>query len=156
MRKIGHTVSIRMKRIEGCSVKRAWVRRTILAALDAEKVSAPLEIDCLITDDAGIQALNRRYRGIDRPTDVLSFALDEPGTDGTAFPIAPGGMAGMGILVVSYPTALEQAQRNRVTLEYEMRLLLVHGVLHLLGYDHEKRNEALVMRKREREILGLP
>ena len=95
------------------------------------------------------------YRGIDQPTDVLSFALDEPGTDGAAFPVTPGGTAGMGILVVSYPTAVEQAQRNRVAVEDELRLLLVHGMLHILGYDHEKQKEGLAMRKKEREILGL-
>jgi probable rRNA maturation factor len=156
MPKIVHRVSIRMKRISSCAVKRAWVRRMILAALEAEKVSAPLEIDCLVTDDAGIQVLNRRYRGIDRPTDVLSFALDEPGPGGAAFPENPEGTAGLGILVVSYPTAVEQAQRNCNTVEQEMRLLLVHGVLHILGYDHEKRPEAIAMRKRERQILGLP
>lgn len=150
-----HTVSIRMKRIKGCSVKRAWIRQTILAVLDAENVSAPLEIDCLVTNDAGIRALNSRYRGIDQPTDVLSFALDEPGTDGAAFPVTPGGTAGMGILVVSYPTAVEQAQRNRVAVEDELRLLLVHGMLHILGYDHERQKEGLAMRKKEREILGL-
>jgi probable rRNA maturation factor len=155
MRKIVHTVSIRMKRIKGCSVKRAWIRQTILAVLDAENVSAPLEIDCLVTNDAGIRALNSRYRGIDQPTDVLSFALDEPGTDGAAFPVTPGGTAGMGILVVSYPTAVEQAQRNRVAVEDELRLLLVHGMLHILGYDHERQKEGLAMRKKEREILGL-
>ncbi|MFA5399325.1 MAG: rRNA maturation RNase YbeY [Dehalococcoidia bacterium] len=144
-----------MKRIKGCSVKRAWIRQTILAVLDAENVSAPLEIDCLVTNDAGIRALNSRYRGIDQPTDVLSFALDEPGTDGAAFPVTPGGTAGMGILVVSYPTAVEQAQRNRVAVEDELRLLLVHGMLHILGYDHERQKEGLAMRKKEREILGL-
>ena len=154
MTKIVHTVSIRMKRIKGCPVKRSWIRQTILAALEAVKVSAPLEIDCLVTDDAGIQALNRRYRGIDRPTDVLSFALDEPGAGGAVFPVAPS-TAGMGILVVSYPTALAQARRNRVMPEDEMRLLLVHGVLHLLGYDHQKQKEGLAMRKKEREILAL-
>jgi len=148
-------VSIRMKRIKGCSVKRAWIRQTILAALEAEKVSAPLEIDCLVTDDAGIRALNSRYRGIDRPTDVLSFALDEAGTDGTAFPVIPGGTARMGILVVSYLMAVEQAQRNHIAVEDEMRLLLVHGVLHLLGYDHAKPKEGLAMRKKERAILAL-
>ncbi|MBN1689758.1 MAG: rRNA maturation RNase YbeY [Dehalococcoidia bacterium] len=150
-----HTVSIRMKRIKGCSVKCAWIRQTILAALEAEKVSAPLEIDCLVTDDAGIRALNSRYRGIDWPTDVLSFALDEAGTDGTAFPVIPGGTARVGILVVSYLTAVEQAQRNHIAFEDEMRLLLVHGVLHILGYDHERRPEAIAMRKKEREILAL-
>jgi len=155
MRKNAHTLNIRMKRIKGCPVRRVWIRQTILAALEAEKVSAPMEIDCLITDDAGIQVLNRRYRGIDQPTDVLSFALDEPGSDGSSFPKTPGSITGMGILVVSYPTALAQAERNSVHVEDEMGLLLVHGLLHLLGYDHSGRSDGAVMRRREKEILGL-
>jgi len=118
-------------------------------------VSAPMEIDCLITNDAVIQVLNRRYRGIDQPTDVLSFALDEPNSDGSSFPSTPGARSGIGILVISYPTALQQAERNGVPVDDEMRLLLVHGVLHLLGYDHSRKSDDLVMRGRERAILGL-
>ncbi len=114
-----------------------------------------MEIDCLITDDAGIQVLNSRYRGIDQPTDVLSFALDEPALDGAVFPSTPGSRTGLGILIVSYPIAVEQASRDGVPVEDEMGLLLVHGLLHLLGYDHSGRSNGAVMRRREKEILGL-
>ena len=139
--------------MEGCSLKRAWLRDTVLAVLAAEKVAGALEIDCMLTDDRTIRALNRKYRGIDEATDVLSFALDEAGRADNLFPGPPGHAAGMGILVVSYPTAQAQAARKGVNVEEEVRLLLVHGVLHILGYDHGGRVDALAMRRREKEIL---
>jgi len=150
-----HVVNIRLKGLKGYSLKRAWLKETVLAVLAAEKVAGSLEIDCMITDDSTIRALNRKYRGIDEPTDVLSFALDEAGPADSVFPGPPGPSARMGILVVSYPTALVQSARNHVTVEKELRLLLVHGVLHILGYDHSGRADALAMRRREREIVGL-
>jgi probable rRNA maturation factor len=150
-----HTVNIRLKGLKDYSLKRAWLKDTVLAALAAEKVAGPLEIDCLITDDSTMRDLNRRYRGIDQPTDVLSFALDEAGPADTVFTGPPGPQARMGILVVSYTTALSQAERNRIAVEDELRLLLVHGILHILGYDHGTHADALAMRRRERGILGL-
>ncbi len=154
MSQTAHTVNIRLKRMEGCSLKRAWLRDTVLAVLAAEKVAGALEIDCMLTDDQTIRALNRKYRGIDEPTDVLSFALDEAGQADSIFTGPPGPAARMGILVVSYPTAQAQAARKGVSVEEEMRLLLTHGVLHILGYDHGGRADTLVMRRREKEILG--
>jgi probable rRNA maturation factor len=151
-----HIVNIRLKRLKGCTLKRAWLKETVLAVLAAEKVARGLEIDCMLTDDQTMRAFNRKYRGIDQPTDVLSFALDEAGPADTAFPTAPGAPAGMGILVVSYPTALAQAARRGVSVEEEVRLLLVHGALHILGYDHAGRDDTLAMRRREKQILGLP
>jgi probable rRNA maturation factor len=151
-----HIVNIRLKRLKGCTLKRAWLKETVLAVLAAEKVARGLEIDCMLTDDPTMRAFNRKYRGIDQPTDVLSFALDEAGPADTAFPTVPGAPAGMGILVVSYPTALAQAARRGVSVEEEVRLLLVHGALHLLGYDHAGRDDTLAMRRREKQILGLP
>lgn len=155
MPKTVHTVNIRLKGLKGYSLKRAWLKKTILSVLAAEKQAGQLEIDCLITNDPTIQVLNRKYRGIDEPTDVLSFALDEAGPADTVFPGPPGPAAGMGILVVSYPTAVAQAAQNNVAAEEELRLLLVHGVLHILGYDHIRRADALTMRRREREIIGI-
>jgi probable rRNA maturation factor len=151
---IVHTVNIRLKRMDGCPLKRVWLKRTVLAVLAEEDVAGTLEIDCMITDDTVIRALNRQYRGIDQPTDVLSFALDEAGPADTVFPGPPGSPGRMGILVVSYPMAEAQAERKHVSVEGEMRLLLVHGVLHILGYDHGGRDDALAMRKREKEIVG--
>jgi len=147
-----HTVNIRLKRMDGCTLRRARLRDTVLAVLAAEKVTGSMEIDCMVTDDAAMRVLNRKYRGIDAPTDVLSFALDETGPGDTVFPGPPGPV--MGILVVSYPTALLQAGQKNVSVEEEVRLLLVHGVLHILGYDHVVRAGAAAMRKREREIVA--
>jgi len=150
-----HTVNIRLKRLDGCTLKRAWLKQTVQAMLAAEKVAGPMEIDCMITDDTAIRALNRKYRGMDEPTDVLSFALDEAGTDDTVFPSLPGSPCKMGVLVISYQTALLQAEQKHVKVEEEMLLLMVHGILHILGYDHGGRAGAAAMRRREREIVGL-
>ncbi|MCX5994296.1 MAG: rRNA maturation RNase YbeY [Chloroflexi bacterium] len=141
--------------MDGCTLKRAWLKQTVLAVLAAERVAVSMEIDCMITDDSTIRALNRKYRGIDEPTDVLSFALDEAGPFDTVFPRLPGSPGKMGILVISYATALTQAERRHVGVEEEVRLLLVHGVLHILGYDHDGRADTAAMRRREAEIVGL-
>lgn len=96
-----------------------------------------------------MRTLNRRYRGIDRPTDVLSFSLAE----GKAL-AAPVRL--LGDIVISVPVAARQAKREGHTLEREIERLLVHGILHLAGYDHERGvREALRMQARERRLLSL-
>jgi probable rRNA maturation factor len=150
-----HTVNIRLKRMDGCTLKRAWLKQTVLAVLAAEMVAGPMEIDCMVTDDPAIRALNRKYRGMDEPTDVLSFALDEAGAAGTSFPRFPGSPGKMGILVISYPTALAQATAKQAGVEEELLLLMVHGILHILGYDHGGRDDTAAMRRREREVVKL-
>jgi len=149
-------VNVRLRRLKGFPFKRAWLKETVMDVLAAEKADGPLEIDCMVTDDSTIHALNKKYRGVDRPTDVLSFALDEGGPGDTVFPRPAGAKAKMGILVISYPTAQAQAANNRISVEEELRLLLVHGVLHILGYDHSGRSDTARMRRRERELLGSP
>jgi probable rRNA maturation factor len=87
----------------------------------------------LITDEATSQALNQQYRGVDAPTDVLSFA-NTPDPD---FPDSSDTMGGhLGDLVISFPVAARQAQQAGHTAAAEVTLLVVHGMLHLLGYDH--------------------
>jgi probable rRNA maturation factor len=103
---------------------RARARR-LLRLLGAEAQ----ELSLLLTDDAEIAALNRDYRGKDRPTDVLSFSQHE-GVHGALHPEL------LGDVVLSVPTALRQARRRRATLLDELTVLLVHGTLHLLGHDH--------------------
>lgn len=106
-----------------------------------EQVSAR-EISILLTDDSEITDLNRTYRGLDKPTDVLAFALDE----------GPLQTESLGDVVISVERAAKQAISRRVSLEKELELLTVHGCLHLLGYDHETKEEARVMRNRTRVI----
>jgi probable rRNA maturation factor len=102
----------------------------MLAALDLSAA----ELSILLTDDAGIRVLNRTHRGKDKPTDVLSFPLDED-ADG------PDDVRLLGDVVLSIDTAERQARSRRRDLMEELRFLLAHGILHLIGYDHGTRPE---------------
>lgn len=125
---------------------RALARR----ALAAERVATPAELSIVLTDDATVRALNRDYRGADRATDVLSFAQEE----GAAFAHPAGEARHLGDVVISIDTARRQARRRGAELRDEVAHLLVHGILHLLGHDHEMPAEAAIMRAREDAILG--
>ncbi|MFI5394874.1 MAG: rRNA maturation RNase YbeY [Candidatus Binatia bacterium] len=107
------------------------------------------ELAVSLVDDAEIQRLNHEYRGQDRPTDVLAFAMREGAR-------APGDEAVLGDVVISLETASQQARRQRVSDADEVRILLVHGLLHLLGYDHERSaTEARRMKTMERRLHRL-
>lgn len=121
-----------------------------LKAHDAE----PCEVSVLLTDDIDMRQLNRDYRDIDAPTDVLAFSMRE-GEEGDLNP----GL--LGDLVVSLETAARQASTREGLggvcgdLETEVALLTVHGMLHLLGYDHQTQEEAKVMFEKQRSIFRL-
>ena len=108
------------------------------------------EVSITLTDNAYIHELNREYRGIDRPTDVLSFALNE-----SEEPEVKGGadLNVLGDLVISVERAEEQAAEYGHSVKREMAFLTVHGMLHLLGYDHMEEKDAEVMFKLQDEIL---
>jgi probable rRNA maturation factor len=96
----------------------------------------------VITDDVQVKELNRTYRGVDASTDVLAFsAADEEGT----FVPSPETPAYFGDIVISYPRAVEQAAAYGHSAEEELSILVVHGVLHLLGYDHERMEDRVEM-----------
>jgi probable rRNA maturation factor len=119
-------------------------------AVISEGVPALAELGLVITDDDTLRDLNRRYRGIDEPTDVLSFGLEsaEP------FVSPPDGVHRLGEVIVSFPMAERQAQEAGRALEAELAHLVVHGVLHLLGYNHQRPEEAQAMHAREEALLG--
>lgn len=123
------------------AVERDAVR--ILAHFGLEEA----ELSVLLCDDAVIWPLNRDYRFKDRPTDVLAFAQRE----GLAF---PGAGDVLGDVVISVETAARQAAERGHDVAREVRILLVHGICHLLGYDHERDDEALVMEAKECEVLA--
>lgn len=118
---------------------------------ELEALSPQTEVDITLVDDAAIHELNRTYRGIDRPTDVLSFALnegeEEPEVDDDEIEHL------LGDVIISAPTAVRQGEEYGHGLEREMTYLAVHGMLHLLGYDHMEEKDKLIMRKREEEVL---
>ena len=110
------------------------------------------EVDITIVDDEEIHQLNRDYRNVDRPTDVLSFALDEDDED------EPELMEGqphlLGDIIISAETATRQAEEFGHGLEREIVYLAVHGLLHLLGYDHMVEDDKVIMRAKEEEALS--
>jgi probable rRNA maturation factor len=111
------------------------------------------EVTLLVTDDEAVAAYNREYRGVEGPTDVLSFAAQEP-TPG--FVSAPEMAAYLGDIVIALPFTRRQAAALNRPLIDELRLLAVHGVLHLLGYDHaEPEEEASMWAKQDAILAGL-
>ena len=121
---------------------RRWAER-MLGAVDFSQA----ELSVVITDDREMRDLNRTFRRLDRPTDVLAFAMREGEPMGRA--LTPGGALPyeemLGDVVVSVETARRQASQHRRPLEAEMRMLLAHGLLHLIGYDHRTAREEAVM-----------
>ncbi len=108
------------------------------------------EVSILLTVDADIRKLNQQFRNIDRATDVLSFPQDADED-----PITPGEII-LGDIAVSLDTAQAQAKEHGLTFEEEIILLLIHGILHLLGYDHEiSEQEDERMRIKTRELFSL-
>ena len=109
------------------------------------------EVDITIVDDEEIHQLNRDYRNVDRPTDVLSFALDEDDEDEPE--LLEGQLHLLGDIIISAETATRQAEEFGHGLEREIVYLAVHGLLHLLGYDHMVEEDKVVMRAKEEEAL---
>ena len=105
----------------------------------------------LVGDDQ-IRALNREHRGKDAHTDVLSFPLHDP--SGMRFVVPPGEPIELGDVVVSFPRAVEQAAEYGHSKDRELAYLVAHGVLHVLGYDHEREDERQIMRAREEAALA--
>jgi probable rRNA maturation factor len=121
-------------------------RRAARAALEQQQMRGRLELTIVITGDAQLRALNREFRQIDAPTDVLSFAIGDEALPGSQ-PRYLGGV------VISFMTARAQARAGGHPIEAELQLLVVHGVLHLLGHDHDTRVEKAKMWRAQAEIL---
>jgi probable rRNA maturation factor len=114
------------------------------------------ELSVLITGDTKMRTLNRTYRGVDRTTDVLSFATSDVGRDAPGAPKKDAPPAVLGDVVISAPRAEAQAAERRHGLDDEMLFLLAHGILHLAGYDHEgTAAERRKMEKRQGALFAL-
>jgi len=109
------------------------------------------EVSLLLVDNQRIHALNLEYRGVDRPTDVLSFALQEEVEEE---PEIEEEDEMLGDIVISVERAREQAEEYGHSFEREIVYLAVHGTLHLLGFDHEEENDKQMMRSKEEEVMA--
>jgi len=105
------------------------------------------ELSIALVDSDEMASLNEQYRGIEGPTDVLSFGCDDPCPTPGDEPIT------LGDVIIAPEVASAQASELGTTVESELNLLLVHGILHLLGYDHDSDEDAEVMQQRERVLL---
>jgi probable rRNA maturation factor len=128
----------------GLEARAEAAARAAIAAAGA-KLTGAAELSIVLTDDAEQRALNRDWRGIDTPTNVLSFPQIAP--------FAP--LAGLiGDVILAYATLTREAAEQGVSFEDHFTHLVVHGVLHILGYDHLTEDEALVMERLETQILA--
>ena len=146
-------------------VSRPWLRRAASRALDLAYPGESCQLGVLIADDGTLQRLNMEYRGLDEVTDVLSFSTtyqghwegdgNGPDVDGEdPFVMPPEGPHHLGEVIISYPQAARQAGSDPGGVEKELALLVVHGVLHLLGFDHLEARDEAEMQAKEREILS--
>lgn len=136
-------------------VDKDWLGKIVETTLSAAGVGELVDIGLVIASDETVQNLNRSYRGVDASTDVLAFALSQPSSDEVEhFAMPPDKILHLGEVIVSYHQAERQAEEQHHPIERELALLVVHGVLHLLGYDHGKPEAEQSMRAMEAEILN--
>ena len=137
---------------------RSFLRKVIRAALNAEGVETPCEVNVLVTNDAGIRQINLDMRGVDAPTDVLSFPMFDltPGDKPPEEDADPAtGLIPLGDMCISLERAKAQAKEYGHSNRRELAYLAVHSVLHLLGYDHlDEGPEKARMRGREEDIMA--
>ena len=134
----------------------AVIQRAVAAAAEIAKAGiGEAELAVMLTDDSGIRTLNNNWRGIDKPTNVLSFpALPPTGAGG------PDDAPRMlGDIAIAYETTRKEADDEQKPFDHHLSHLAIHGFLHLIGYDHERNNDAEIMETLEQEILaqlGIP
>ena len=138
----------------------AIIKKCVEATLAAESITVPCEINVLVTNDDGIRAINQGSRGIDKPTDVLSFPMFQleagnPPKDWEDYMDPETDLCPLGDMAISLERASAQAQEYGHSLRREIGYLCIHSVLHLLGYDHlDEGPQKAQMRKREELIAS--
>ena len=136
------------------------IRKCINSTLNAERISVPCEINVLVTNDAGIQIINRESRKLDKATDVLSFPMfqfepGDPPTDWVDYQDPATGLVPLGDMCISLERAVAQAQEFGHSTRREVGYLTIHSMLHLLGYDHlDEAEMKKQMRGREEAIAA--
>ena len=134
----------------------SWLEGVVEQTLVARGVDSRTELSLVITGQERIRQLNLSYLGKDEPTDVLAFAMLSGQTEDEVVPFVtpPDGIKHLGEVIISYPQAVSQAKEHQHSVKRELAILIIHGVLHLLGYEHDKPELESEMRARETEILS--
>ncbi len=142
--------------LEGC-LDVGWLQSIAEQALIAQNAGSNVELGLVITSQERVRQLNRSYLGKDEPTDVLAFSMlpaaEEIGADFPPFVTPPDGVVHLGEVIISYPQAVIQAEEQHHSISKEIATLIIHGVLHLLGYKDDNPELKRQMSARETEIL---
>jgi probable rRNA maturation factor len=139
--------------VEG-RLEASWLRGIAERVLVAQDVGSTAELGLVIASQERVQQLNRDYLGRDKPTDVIAFSMLPGEEDPSLFVTPPDGVLHLGEVIISYPQAQIQAEEHGHSIEKEITILIIHGVLHLLGYEDEKPELKRQMAAREAEILS--
>ncbi len=131
-----------------------WLEKVAEQVLITQGVGGEVELSLVITGQEQVRRLNSSYLGKDEPTDVLSFAMIPEKPEEDTFVAPPDGIKHLGEVIISYPQAAIQAKEKKHPVKWEIAILIIHGVLHLLGYDHDKPGPRRKMRAKEKEILS--
>ncbi len=149
-------VHFRVRRRSGARLVRPALRAACRAVLANEGIGGDVMLTLTFVDGPEIQAINAEHRGIDQITDVLSFSLVERVDDQPVeFALPDGEPRELGDVVICYPRAVEQSEEYGHSIDREVSYLTVHGLLHILGYDHEVPAEQAAMRAREEAALAV-
>jgi probable rRNA maturation factor len=146
-------LSIRIEKPFVGLVSKQWLRRVVKLTLANAGISSQVELGLVIAGDETVHELNRSYRSVDRTTDVISFALSERKEKTESFVTPPDDVLHLGEVIISYPQTKRQAEEQHHPLERELALLVAHGVLHLLGYDHALPEQEKKMKAMESRVL---
>jgi len=130
------------------------LRGVVERVLEAQGAGSEAAMGLVIATDQRIRQLNRDYLGKDGPTDVIAFAMLPDDSDQARFVMPPDGVKHLGEVIVSYPQAVIQAEEHGHSVDRELTILIIHGILHLLGYDDQSPQPKRRMNEREAEILG--
>lgn len=140
-------------------IKRSQISKAAKATLEKIDAKGDIRVDITVIGDRKMRELNREFRGQqDKTTDVLAFPFDDhktlPENSKGRFVNPPGSeILNLGDVIISYPQLMVRAAKENMLVDEMLNLLIVHGILHLFGYDHEKPQEAFAMEKLEDEIL---
>lgn len=140
--------------LEGC-LDTEWLQDIAKQVLTTRGIGNDTEMGLVIASQQRIQELNKTYRGKDMPTDVLSFTMlaETNNAPEAAFTTPPDGINHLGEVIISYPQAVIQAKEHRHSIKMEVTILLIHGIIHLLGYDHIDDDQEQQMTAIESTIL---
>ena len=135
-------------------IKKSLLVSAAQSALKVANVKAKVELAVSVIGDRKMRNLNREYRGIDEPTDVLAFSYSLQTGKPHEFVTPPSPYLNLGDVIISYPQLINRAVKEETMVDEMAQLLVVHGVLHLLGYEHEKPADAQAMEELEDKALA--